>query len=187
VSRSSGSQQSKHWTKLTNWFLSSPARVLARDSNVFSVGKGTTPFHCLDQVISSGREERVILGNAASGTYRLHSSSSWFSYSFSEIRKAADQGGRSLLQDGKRYSASQIRDYRRGRDFRLREGLRPSVRGVSLKNWDYKNENREITYQEPYSPDIYKISPFHIKNDLGCSIRHRHSFPAMYVSDACLP
>jgi hypothetical protein len=44
----------------------------------------------------------------------------------------ANQEGQSSLQDGGRHSAHQIRGHRHGRDFRVQEDPRPSVKAVSV-------------------------------------------------------
>ena len=100
--------------------------------------RGRDPSICLDQASLSGRTGRINVWPATCGTYRLHSSTCLFHYSCLEIQAVAVQGGRSSLQDDERHSAPQIRDRRHGRDLRVREGLRPSVKEESA------SENRTI-------------------------------------------
>jgi hypothetical protein len=61
-----------------------------------------------------------------------------------------DQGGRSSLQDGGRHSALQIRGRRYGRDLRVREGPRPSVKEeLILKNRTIRNKEGRFRTKSP--------------------------------------
>lgn len=93
--------------------------------------KGRDPSMSLDQESLSGRADRLWRGD--SRTCFLWCLPSSFQYLLVsllllEIRTVGDQGGWSSLQDGGRHSAPQIRGHRHGRDFRVQEGPRHSVK-----------------------------------------------------------
>jgi hypothetical protein len=64
----------------------------------------------------------------------------------------ANQEGQSSLQDGGRHSAHQIRGHRHGRDFRVQEDPRPSVKAVSVskkKSLSHKKEGGRFHTKSP--------------------------------------